>query len=361
MQKAADMQRIKVFLLAFIFGASLAAPGFLSAQDQSASPVAGAKLDLKWVPADAIAAIVAEPKRALTSPAAAPFLPMLTGSIGKQQLGFEVSDVDQAMIVVGPPGGSTNAGSHQIVFELKFANPIDTKTVANKLVARGEDQPIEGHNARVVSDTTGPSCAIIDDRSLLIAGESDLRWALSAKPAESQLRKLLAAATDAPELQAFLAVEPIRPMMTQHLAQAQAANKIPPQLIGFTKLPNLIDSIVSSATLTSGGGMQFQTVANTGNEQAAQEVETDIKQLLEMGRAMVMAQIAQAKPAPPIDLKGICDKVVTALQPTHSGKQVEIRADVQSAPATVGMAVALILPAVQAGARPRPATLPQTI
>ena len=343
------MRRIKVLLLIFVLGESLTFASFLFAEDQPAAPVAGAKLDLKWVPADAIAAIVAQPKRALTSPAAAPFLPMLTSSIGKQQLGFEISDVEQAMIVVGPPGGSTNAGSHQIAFELKFANPVDSKAIAGKLVTKGEDQQIDGHNVRIVSDTTGPSCAIIDDRTLLVAGQSDLRWVLGAKQADSQLQKLLAVGTDVPELQAFLAVEPLRPMMRQQLMQAEAANRVPPYMIAFKKLSDLIDSIVSTATLTSGGGMQFHTVANTSSEQAAQEAEAGTKVVLDAIRATVMAQVAQAKPAPPIDIKGMCDKVVTALQPTHSGNKVDIRADVQSAPATVGMAVALILPAIQAG------------
>jgi hypothetical protein len=112
----------------------------------------------------------------------------------------------------------------------------------------------------------------------------------------------------------------------------------------------LINSAVASAKLTPQNGMQFQITAVTPNEQAAQEAEAEIKQLLTAGTTLFLSQVnPPVAPGPStVDFNSIANNVVSTLQPKQVGNRVEIHADLQSAPAMVGATVAMLLPAVQA-------------
>jgi hypothetical protein len=272
---------------------------------------AAKKLDMTHVPADAVAAIVVQPKRVLGGPMGAPLAPMLSQSFGKKQLGFEIADIEQAMLVIGLSEKPQNASSRDhVALVLRFAKPVDLDMTVSKIVpgwqqgktASGEESPF--------LKQMNLSCLVVDDRTLMFGEQASLTWALVAKAGASSLRNLMATATDAPELQAFVAVEPLRAMINQDAAAA--FKQTPPELIRFTKLPNLIDSITASTVVTEKGGLEFKATANTPNEQAAQEVETDIKQLLDMGRAVVAAQTGNAKGGA-ADFKSLSDKVLAAL------------------------------------------------
>jgi hypothetical protein len=297
----------------------------------------GKKLDLTYVPADAAAAIVIQPRRALTNPA---FPPQLLALIDKNQVGFDVRDIEQVMAVGPFPAGQKEGN---IAAVLKFAKPIDTSAMASAWVPRGRDGQIDGKHARIGA-MGADSCVVIDDRTMLVGNQAALHWALAARPAEGPLRKLMAAADDSPEVQFIIAVEPLRATWIEE------AKQVPPQLAAVARLPRLLDSIVASIKLTPKGGMQLQITATSPNEQAAQQAETDIKQLLETGKSAFLAQVKGATSAnpPPIDFGSMANNVASGLQPTHNRNRVEIRVDAQSGAATMGVATALLLPAVQA-------------
>src|SRR5262249_54072198 len=153
---------------------------------------------LMFVPSDAVAVIVLQPKRLVTSSL---FPPQLLALAGKNDMGFDLHDLEQAMLVFGQPGGNAG-GQPDFAFVLRFARPIDTTALAVKLVPRGSDTQIEGKRGRVSTVQSSLSCAVVDERTMLVAEESGLHWALSAKATDSPLRKLLTAADDSPEVQA---------------------------------------------------------------------------------------------------------------------------------------------------------------
>jgi len=300
----------------------------------------GKKLDLTFVPGDAVAAIVLQPQRLVNSSL---FPADLLALMGKDQLGFDLRDLTQATIIFGQPNAA-QGGHPNFAFVLRFAKPMDTAALAAKMVPKGNDAQIEGKRARIGVGQDTLSCATVDGQTMLLAEEGGLHWALAAKPAESPLRKLLAAADDSPEVQGIVAMEPLRPDL------ALAAKQVPPQLSGLSKLPNLINSLAVSAKLTPQKGVQFNITAVTPNELAAQEAEAEIRQLLTDGTTMFLAEVnPPVAPGPStVDFNSIAKNVVDTLQPTHRGNRVEIHADLKSAPAMVGSTVAMLLPAVQA-------------
>jgi hypothetical protein len=305
-----------------------------------ADAAAGKKLDLTFVPGDAVAVVVLQPQRLVNSSL---FPPQLLALMGKDQLGFDLHDLAQATIVLEQPNAA-QGDQPNFAFVLRFTKPMDIEALAAKLVSQGNDAQIEGKRGRISAGQHNLSCATIDGQTMLVAEEGGLHWALAAKAAESPLRKLLAAADDSPEVQVIVAIEPLRPHF------AQASKQVPPQLAALSKLPSLINSVAASAKLTAQNGMQFHITAVTPNEQSAQEAESAIKQLLTDGTAMFLAQVNPPVAAGPstVDFNSIANNVVNSLQPKHVGNRVEIHADLKSAPAMVGTTVALLLPAVQA-------------
>jgi len=301
---------------------------------------AGKKLDLTFVPGDAVAVIVLQPQRLVNSSL---FPADLLALMGKDQLGFDLRDLAQATIVFGQPNAA-QGGHPNFAFVLRFAKAMDTAALAAKMVPKGNDAQIEGKRARIGAGQDTLSCATVDGQTMLLAEEGGLHWALAAKPAESPLRKLLAAADDSPEVQGIVAMEPLRPLLVL------ATKQVPPQLSALSKLPNLINSLAVSAKLTPQNGVLLNITAVAPNEQAAQEAEAEIKQLLTDGTTMFLAEVnPPIAPGPStVDFNSIAKNVVDTLQPTHRGNRVEIHADLKSAPAMVGTTVAILLPAVQA-------------
>src|SRR5262245_3697562 len=214
------------FLVAFAMASVWLARFTDTVAAEPGAGAAGKKLDLGFVPEDAIGAVVVQPHRVLTGPEAELFPTEVFSALGNKRLGFDPVDLEQAMLVFGVSGA---AGGPEESFGLilRFSKPIDTAAVAAKLAPRGKDGDWQGHKVRIDNGHRGVFCAMIDPRTLLVAvHERELQWLLSAKGGDSALRKLLAAADDLPDAQAFLAIEALRPMIAPFVGMA--AQQLPP-------------------------------------------------------------------------------------------------------------------------------------
>ncbi len=319
----------------------------------------GKPLDLTFVPEDAVAAFVGHPQQLLTGPQAE-MLPTEVISVAvKKQVGFDPLELQEVMGVVGLPdrAASGQAPEPRAGFVLRFRQPIAAAVVIAKIVPDGEDEELQGRRLRLNRNRSQFSCAMADDRTLLVAPEIGLRWILTAPHGDSPLRKMLAAADDSPVGVWYLAMEPLRPLY--HQALAQAGQQIPPPLMVFTKIPDLMDSLVASATQSERGEMHIEVTATAPDEQAATQLEKLIKQAMEIGKSMMLAGMSESMSRAPNEdpdvtaammkyMKRLTDKVAASLQPVREGKRVIMRLNSPSGPASVAVLTALLLPAVQA-------------
>ncbi len=104
------------------------------------------KLDLSFVPDDAVAAVVAHPQRMLTGPQAEMYPTEVISAATKKQVGFDPLEIEQGMMVIGLPDPNVTTGSRDPRggFVLWFSNPIEMADVAAKIVPRGSDADVEG-------------------------------------------------------------------------------------------------------------------------------------------------------------------------------------------------------------------------
>jgi prepilin-type processing-associated H-X9-DG protein len=316
-------------------------------------------LDLTYIPADAVAAVVAQPGQLLTGPQGDLYPTEVLSLLGKKHAGFDPLTIQQAITVIGvpDPNATTRDPQPRAGFVLRFAAPIDLLTVTTKLVPSGRDVDINAAKARIAPRPQDMSCAVLDNRVLIIANETDLHWILSAQPGDSPLRKLMAAANTAPLAQAFLALEPLRPMLAP--AMSHAAQQLPPPLQGFTKIPDLIDTVTLTTQQNPTGGLETNLVFAALNEADARELEGQLRGALEMGRAAFLAQMSSdmAKNSgddPEISsammryMGRLSEKTLAALQPVRDGNRVKFHFIAPAGPAVIGVLFALLLPAVQA-------------
>ncbi len=254
----------------------------------------GKKLDLSFVPDDAVAAVVARPQRMLTGPQAEMYPTEVISAATEKQVGFDPLEIEQGMMVIGLPDPTVTTGSRDPRggFVLWFSKPIEMADVAAKIVPRGSDADLEGRKARISENSGQFSCAFADDHTLVIAPESGLRWMLSAKQGDGDLRKLLSAADDSPDVAAYLVMAPLRPLLAPALAQA--AGQLPPPLAGLTKVPDLMDTLTAEASQNEQGLLHLQVTATSPDEKAAQELEGLLKQSLEIARNMFLAQMSNS-------------------------------------------------------------------
>src|SRR5438132_1173528 len=89
------------------------------------------KLDLRFVPSDAVVAIVIEPRRILESPQAEQYPTELVSAAGKRQWGLDPLDIQQALVVIGLPesGFAAQGGAPPVALVLHFSKAIDTEKV----------------------------------------------------------------------------------------------------------------------------------------------------------------------------------------------------------------------------------------
>jgi prepilin-type processing-associated H-X9-DG protein len=348
------------FCVAIIFAAAFGTAINLPAQENPAAGTVapGNKLDLTFVPTDAIAAVVVQPRRVLAGPEAEFYPTELLTVLGNKNVGFDPRDIQQMMMVIGLPDGPQMGAGPPMRFGIvfRFAKPIDIGKVGTKIAPHGSDANWDGVKVRADNNPQGGFCGFVDDRTAIFSNEEGLHWLLSAKPGDSSLRKLLSEADDVPDLQALTSIEALRPMLAPIMGMA--AQQLPPPLLPLTKLPTLADTVTISVKQGLHGMIHFKLDAATADDKSAQELEGVIKQMLEMARTMALEQLSYNAGASSDDPEisqammqyagRISERIVAALQPTRGRNRVILKGETPYGPAGIGVMTALLLPAVQA-------------
>ena len=313
---------------------------------ETASAPAAQHLDLTYIPASAVAAVVVHPQAVLKTPGAE-MIPteVLTAAV-MQNMGFDPLKIKEAVIFFAPPAGRGEPDGGAV---LRLSEPYSAASVTSKIGSGGTEIDVDGRKVNELPG--GPSFCFPDDRTIIFGWPGMMKQMLSAKDVDSPLLTLLKPMDVSAELTAVFSVDSVRDMAHQALAHAPP---VPPQFQGFLKLPDLLSAVLLKVNI----GQKFKAsfTLRARDEAAGEEVETLVNRGLEMGRQAALAQLASMphRGDDPVEEAGmkymtrITDKIFALVKPVRSGQNVSVSFESGSSVATVGLLVALLLPAVQA-------------
>lgn len=307
------------------------------------------KMDLSYITPEAFAAVILHPKRVLTAPEMQMMPIEVLSAAGKQEVGLDPLDVEQAIMFAEPPAqGPPGFG---IVLRLAKPYRLDSfKLPSNVPVTKSQ---IEGRPYLQSQVPALPSFYTPDDQIMIMAPDGVLKKMLAnhKTPQQGALSRLMAKTSVAADAVVVAVLEPVRPLLAAQLGQAP----LPPPLVGLKQLPALIDAAKVDLQIT--GAQQFSLVVLSPDEAAAKQLEQLVNQLIELGRQMAMAGVtSEIRGDDPVQeasaqyAKRVIDQIVALVRPERDGLKLKIsrQGDVAGQTATVGVLVALLLPAVQA-------------
>ncbi len=312
-------------------------------------PAQAAKLDLGFVTPDAVAAVVAHPRRVLTAPESEMLPIEIITAAGKKEAGFDPVQVEQAIIVIELP----QTGEPQVGWLLRFAALVDEKGLLLPLKQNTVKDEFEGKSYDRAKSAADASIFLPDHRTVLLGHDALVRKMVKnhAAPKEGKVSRLLGAIGATPDLAAVIDIETLRGRIAAPLAMAP----VPPPFESVKRVPGLVFSVEAKAHLVSDGGMSLVVRAN--DEAAAKELEKIVDGLMRTARQMAEAEIGRKGASEdPVEqaaahyAKRMLDRFARLFRPKRTGDTLTLsfQAGEQIQIATIGVFVALLLPAVQA-------------
>jgi hypothetical protein len=335
--------------------AMIGSPSMVYAQQLAVLQAAGAEpagsVDLSYVTPGAVFAAVAHPRRVLTAPEMEMLPIEVMSAAGKKEMGIDPLDIEQVMVIVEPPRAGMPPGGAVVV---RFSRPYGDLPILQALMKRTVDAQLDGRPYRRGGGPMDMSIYKPDERTLIVAHDQLLRGMLAnqKKPVEGPVSKLLAEAdASRQDLAAVFSLEPVRELAGAALATAP----LPPQFADVRKVPQLLSAVEVRFNLT--GSQEMVLVLHARDEGAAKELEDLIDRLLRTTKEMMLAEMAEdAGSDDPVEqamvqyMQRISDRIFDAFRPVRKGGRLELAGSGQgnAQVATIGILVALLLPAVQA-------------
>ncbi|REK07469.1 MAG: DUF1559 domain-containing protein [Planctomycetota bacterium] len=306
-------------------------------------------LDLSYITADAVAAVVLHPKDILASPQLEMLPTEVIGAVGVDYLGVDLAEVDVAIGILGMAelaGGQPGLGA-----VLHFAKPYDSKAVQAKLGPTTVEAKVDDKTYYKPKNRGGFGYYAPDDKTLVVGTEIQLRSMVAARDVDSQLIKLLKQVDTHRSAVAVLDVASVRPFINLALSQLP---QLPDPLNEFLELPQLIEWLSLSIDLREGFAID---VTLAGADAVAAE---EIKELVERARTLakqfvetqLIGQLSTSDSA--IDgamakyLRRVMFKLLDAVEIKQQDAEVQIalfRGDFMEAVGAVGLAV--VMPTLQ--------------
>jgi serine/threonine protein kinase len=225
------------------------------------APVAPGPLDLKYIPADASAAVVVHPRRILQSPLATSLPP---GAVEEmvRELGVKPEQVEQVIVLLqaggsGPAAAPPPKDAPDLTpvpgAIIRFAEPADGRQVLTRLLKGLREEKHEGKTYYRTS--TGEALlglplagALPDERTVLVAPEPVLRKMLAADgSAKSPLLDRLRQTDTKDEITGIAIVEPYRKLLNALAGQFKAL--LPPDLADAASLPDRVVAATAAVNL----------------------------------------------------------------------------------------------------------------
>jgi type II secretory pathway pseudopilin PulG len=315
------------------------------AQGNQAAP-AEKPIDLRYVQPDAFAVVVVHPRAVFEAPGMDLVPREVITAAAMKEAGIDPTKIDRAIISVAnfaPPSEPTVAG---VAY---FSEPFDPQRVLAPIRAQAKQGAFAGK-----SYWTDPRANLAfhmpDNRTIVVAPEPVLKQLLSAQgTADSPIARRLQKTALSADAVAILSIDSVREQVNALLAQVPP---LPPPFQEFTKIPDLTSDVEVRVQL--GGKPDFELTFHARNNQAA-ELERLLLQAIAVGKEAVLAQVTrELKGDDPVEqataqyMRRVVDHFAGVLKPVRTDDRVAISLHSGGGAATIGVLVALLLPAVQA-------------
>lgn len=339
-------QRFVCWMLVYL---TVFSPCYVTAQETPATGGSGS-VDVGYVTPNSLVAAVAYPQRVLKSPDMEMLPIEIMSAAANKELGIEPLDVEQVLLVVEPPV----QGPPGVGLVVRFSKPYVISTLKLPAPIELVDGQLNGRPYRKANTPFGPSLYMPDDRTLIVATEPMLQTMVNnkQKPVEGPLSKLMGKTKLSADLTVIAVLEPVRPLINAQLAQIP----IPPPFEGARRLPELIDAAKAELTVVAQPRSSLTLLSQ--NEQSAQELEQVVKQLMQTGQQMILAQASAqmgtsddpVEKASAAYAQRMVKRIFDMFQPKRKGNVLVVSQEgaVANQTAMIGVLVALLLPAVQA-------------
>lgn len=306
-------------------------------------------LDLKYVTARPLAAAIVHPQQLL----ALPRVQMLPLEVAQAQVlekfGFDPWQIEELVVLAVVDFGRPPT----VAFILRFKQPYDRDAVVAHLDPQAADAPDAAPLYRIRGPNDAPWVALPDDRTILAASPEELREMLSGKQAGSALLDRLRKLDAADAVSAVVALEPLRGPIQIGMTQLPP---LPPPLQPFLEIPELLTAVETHVRVTP--ELETSIVLEGRDAAAAAKLNGLVDQAFALGNQFVDGQLAalaarQAPAAEQAMLRYAKRILATGDESIERRQQNErlaltMHGDAALMPATNGVLIALLLPAVQA-------------
>ncbi len=316
---------------------------------QDAKAEAKQTVDLSYVTPGTALAVVAHPRRVLTAPEMEMLPIEIISAAGKQELGIDPVDIEQILLVAEPPQA---APPPEVGIVVRFSKPYSSNDILQPLRENTVEGDLDGVAYRQGQGPMDLSFYMPDEKTLLVGTDAMLRAMVAnrKKPKSGSMSKLLGKMNTSHDLLAVLTVEPIREMVVAQLSMLP----VPPPFEGFKKVPELLSVAAVRANFT--GKTDMALVLRARDEAAAKELDQLIDQAITLSQQMILAHVAEEfQGDDPVEkataqyVKRINKGMFEGLRPERKGNRLEFSSGSQQPQiATIGILVALLLPAIQA-------------
>ncbi len=296
---------------------------------------------LKYIPPGAFVAASSQPATVLQLKQLEMLPVEVIQAAAIKELNIDPKQVKRTMVFVAGPLNPMQPPSYGLALE--FTVPVD----ATKILPMLQQRP-PGLEQSPQQAAMWPSIEQVSETLVLIAPPNSLAQMKQAATGElSELQQRLIARSSS---HIALVAMP-GPVRQDLMAMMQQAPPLPGPFAKLRDLPQLVEAIEVDFSL----GDKFELLLAI--EGSGQEATDTLEQLIAMGLQMMrIGMLSEMKPAAEDDpvaqamnkyLLRTVDGVVAMLTPQRDGNTLTLQQDTAFSPATVGIATALLLPAVQ--------------
>lgn len=305
-------------------------------------------IDPRFIPSDATLVSVVHPRRVLSRKEFEIYPIEVLTAAGVQHAGIDPLDVEQLIAVVGFHGDTAPPEYGLIV---RLTKPYELDQLAPALSQALVDDTLDGKPLRVGVVPQLPCLYMPDDRTLLVAQRPMLEKMVSQRSPSGPLVELLREADNSHDALTLISVDAVRELLREALKEAPP---VPPPFAQFLELPELISAIEVQVDL--GAAFRLKLALHARDTQSAKDVERLINQAMELGKQAALAslegEMGDSDDAVQQALAQYARRMIQlgfdSIQPVRQRDQVSVTVENQMTTATAGIAVALLLPAVQA-------------
>ena len=330
-------------------------PSFLPA-GPPAPAEAGPKIDLDYLTPDAAAAVVTYPRRLLSNPEAELLPVEAVRLVLKEKLGIDPADIEQTLSIA-EPDAEPAAGATII----HLARPLGPGKILAPLWDHTTEASFDGKSYRQAIGPMDQNIFRADDRTIVTASEVHLLERMlrhHAHPKAGPMTAALARVADPPDLLAIF----LPGKMPGAVADVLRAASMPRS--AAEKLSEMVASLETRANFT--GNSSLSLTMQAANEEAAQQLEAMIDAGLILAEGSVSVEAAnQGAAGDPLRralaryAKQAGERIVQSLRPVRKGTTFTLAATGRTPQvATMGVLLALLLPAMHTSDHPQPAAPP---